>query len=837
MKNRITMLSRGIKILLVFVLLLQGSIIVAQGGLEIMDYRYPEEYIVGNVTVSGVRYLDPNAIIGLSGLQKHMRILVPGEKITNGIEKLWSQGLFSDIKISITEINGDTITLDIFLSERPRISSVEYFGLKKTEKTDIGDKVNLLAGSQVTDHILGNTRKIISDHFIEKGFLDTKIRIVQKEDPDQPNMVILNVHIDKNEKVKISDIYFEGNKQFTDKRLKRIMKNTKKRNLNFFKASKYVIDQFEEDKASLAEFYNENGYRDFTISMDSVYVSEEDRVALLIRLDEGNQYFFGDIDWVGNSIYPKEFLGAKLNINRGDIYNTALLNNNLTDDLDYSVSNLYLDYGYLFSQINPVEKRIEGDSVDIEIRISEGEPAYLNNVIIKGNNRTNEHVVRRELTTLPGDLFSKEKIIRSARQIGVLGHFDPEKINPIPLQNPEAGTVDLEYNLEEQANDQFEISGGWGAGMLVGTVGVRFNNFAMRNFFKGSEWRPYPSGDGQSLSIRAQSNGRVYQSYNLSFSEPWLGGKSPTTFTTSLFRSLMTNGSRKGEEGRQSMIIDGATIGIGKRLEWPDDFFSIYSELSYQRYDLNNYSQYSFLFQNGVSNMLSLTAKVTRFSAGPNLIYPQGGSTFSFSVQATPPYSLGKDYSSASEEEKYKWIEFHKWVFKGDYYYQLFETSKLVLNARVAFGYLGHYNSTIGPSPFENFYVGGDGMTGYSFYGRDVISLRGYENGSLTPTVVSNNRSIPSGNVYQKLTFEIRYPFTLNPQATIFGLVFLEAGKAWYELKDYNPFKLHRSAGVGLRANLPMFGLLGIDYAYGFDAVPGQDVAGHQFHFTMGQQF
>lgn len=836
MKSKMSM-RLSIRILIFTALLVPGIYGVAQENIKIIDYMYPDEYVIGDITVSGVRYLDPNAIIGLSGLRKYQRILVPGEKITGAIEKLWSQGLFSDIKVSVSEMRSDTVFLNIFLSERPRISQVKYFGLKKNEETDISEKVNLLAGSQITDHILGNTSKIIKDHFVEKGFLETEIRIVQKEDPDQPNNVILNVHVDKNDRVKISDITFEGNTRFPDKKLRRVMKNTKKKNINIFKASKYIEDKFEEDKESLMTFYNENGFRDFEITGDSVYTSAEDRVAMVLRLSEGNQYYFRNIDWVGNSIYSKDLLSNRLNIEPGDVYNTTLLEERLSMDPDNSVSNLYLDYGYLFSQINPVEKNIEGDSVDIEIRIFEGDQANLNNIFIKGNDRTNEHVVRRELFTLPGDLFSKDAIMRSARQVAVLGHFDPEKIAPVPIQNPEDGTVDLEYNLEEQANDQFEISGGWGAGMLVGTVGVRFNNFAMRNFFKASEWRPYPSGDGQSLSIRAQSNGRVYQSYNLSFSEPWLGGKRANTFTTSIYRSLMTNGSKKGDEGRQSMIIDGATIGLGKRLEWPDDFFSIYGELSYQRYNLNNYSVYSFLFQNGVSNLLSLTGKITRFSAGPNMIYPRSGSTFSLSLQATPPYSIGKDYTDAPEEEKYKWIEFHKWVFKGDYYFEPIPEGKFVINTRFAFGYLGNYNSTIGPSPFENFYLGGDGMTGYSFYGRDVIALRGYENGSLTPTVIQGSRAVPSGNVYSKLTLELRYPFTLNPQATIFGLVFLEAGKAWYELKEFNPFRMHRSAGVGLRANLPMFGLLGIDYGYGFDAVPGQDVAGHQFHFVMGQQF
>jgi len=450
-------------------------------------------------------------------------------------------------------------------------------------------------------------------------------------------------------------------------------------------------------------------------------------------------------------------------------------------------------------------------------------------------------VARRELYTLPGDLFSKENIIRSVRQVAVLGHFDPEKINPLPLPDQVNGTVDLLYELEEKANDQFEISGGWGAGMLVGTIGVRFNNFAMRNFFKWSEWRPYPSGDGQSVQIRFQTNGRVYQSYNISFIEPWLGGKKPNTLSLSYYRSLMTNGQTLNSDGRQHMIIDGASVGFGKRLEWPDDYFSIYYEGSYQRYNMYNYTQYRFLFDNGIANLGSLMVRLTRFSAGPNTIYPRGGSTFSLSLQATPPYSLmtGKDFSQiTTDQEIYKWIEFYKVVFKADYYIPLSSNDKLILNAKAAFGYLGYYNPDIGPSPFENFYVGGDGMTGYSFYGREVIALRGYTNGSLTPTVVKNGMLVEAGNVYSKLTLELRYPISLNPQATIYFLTFLEAGRAWYSLEEYNPFKMNRSAGFGLRANLPMFGLLGIDWGYGFDPVPGNpDANGSQFHFVIGQQF
>jgi outer membrane protein insertion porin family len=621
------------------------------------------------------------------------------------------------------------------------------------------------------------------------------------------------------------------------------MKGTKVKNANFFRASKYISEKYDEDKEVLTTFYNDNGFKDFTIISDSLYRISDDRVGLRIKVEEGDQYFLRNVEWVGNSVYRKEDLNRVFNVEKGTVYNQSLILDRLNGlaGAQDAVSNLYQDNGYLFSRLTPVESKIDNDSVDLEIRIYEGDQAYLNNVIIAGNTRTNEHVARRELYTMPGDLFSKTNIMRSIRQLGVLGHFDPEKIQPTPIPDIANGTVDLLYQLEERANDQFEVSGGWGAGMLVGTVGVRFNNFAMRNFFKPKEWKPYPSGDGQSLSIRAQSNGRVYSSLNVSFVEPWLGGKNPNTFSVSFFRSLMTNGKKRSDDGYQSMIIDGATVGLGKRLSWPDDFFSLYGETSYQRYFLKDYNVYSFLFDNGTSNMFSILGRLTRFSTSPNLIYPKSGSSFTFSVQLTPPYSLisGKNMVGVTDAVKYQWIEFHKWIFKSDYYFPLTKDEKLVVNARFAFGYLGYYNKDIGPSPFENFYVGGDGMTGYSFYGREVIALRGYTNGSLTPN--DPKRGAPSGNVYSKITFELRYPVSLNPQATIYGLTFLESGRAWYKLSEYNPFKMNRSAGVGLRANLPMFGLLGIDWAYGFDEVPNPAQypnANHsQFHFVIGQQF
>jgi outer membrane protein insertion porin family len=821
----------------------------AQEKQKIVDFMTVEDYIIGGVTVTGVRFLDTNALIGISGFRIGQSVTIPGDAVTTAVQKLWQQGLFSDVRISISKVQSDTVFLDINLQERPRISSIKLNGLKTSEITDLNKKINLPIGSQVTPYLLNTAQKIIVDHFLEKGFLNTQVVYVQKDDPDQPNNVILNVNVDKKKKVKIANITFVGNEFFEASKLRRKLKSTKVKNLNFFRASKFIKEKFIEDKQKLTTFYNDNGFKDFTIISDSLYTVSEDRVGLKIKIDEGKQYFLRNVDWVGNSVYKKEDLKKVFNVEKGTVYNQSLIDDRLngSSGAQDAVSNLYQDHGYLFSRLTPVESKIDNDSIDLEVRIYEGDQAYLNNVLITGNTRTNEHIARRELYSLPGDLFSKTNILRSIRQLGVLGHFDPEKIKPDPLPDVINGTVDLLYKLEEKANDQFEISGGWGAGMLVGTVGVRFNNFSMRNFFKPSEWHPYPSGDGQSISLRIQSNGKIYTSYNISFVEPWLGGKNPNTFSVSLYESVMTNGTSAGSDGHQSMIIQGATVGLGKRLSWPDDYFSLYGELNYQRYNLNNYTVYSFLFDNGTSNLFSLTTRLTRFSTGPNLIYPESGSSFTLSLQATPPYSLisGQNMKNASDQVKYKFIEFHKWTFKSEYYYPLSKNDKLVLNARFAFGYIGYYNKDIGPSPFENFSVGGDGMTGYSFYGRDMIKLRGYGSGSdgvgsLTPSDPLKP-SVPSGNVYSKITLELRYPVSLNPQATIYVLSFLESGRAWYSLNEYNPFKMNRSAGIGVRANLPMFGLLGVDWGYGFDAVPEPAKypnANHsQFQFTIGQEF
>ncbi len=825
-------------IFLIITLIFIGNPAFCQEREKIANYLYPEEYTIAGITVSGVMFLDQNALIGISGLRIGQRVEVPGELITNAVKKLWDQGLFSDVSIVIEKTEDENVWLEIRLQERPRLSSVKFEGVRKGEIEDLTEKVNLPNGSQLTDHLLNMARKAIVDHYTEKGFLNVEVNFLKKDDPDMPNNVILTIEVLKNEKVKIGEIEFIGNDFFTNKKLRRVMKNTKQKDLNIFKGSKLIDEKFKEDRESLVTFYNKNGFRDFRILADSAVPYTDDRLKLKIYVYEGTQYYLRNVDWVGNSIYSKEYLSAVFSIPRGDVYDKTHVEERLRVDED-AVNSLYLDNGYLFSQVSSVEKKVEGDSIDLEIRIFEGDPANISKVLITGNTRTNEHVARRELYTLPGDLFSKEKIIRSTRQLGVLGHFDPEKIIPQPISDQVNGTVDILYPLEERANDQFEISGGWGANMLVGTVGVRFNNFAMKDFFDVKKWRPYPSGDGQSLSIRVQSNGRIYQSYNFSFVEPWLGGKKPNSLSVSYYRSLMTNGQKKSNDNRQAMIVDGGSIGFGKRLTWPDDYFSVYYELGYQRYLLQNYSQYAFLFTDGTSNLLSLTARVTRFSAGPNNIFPRSGSTVSLSLQATPPYSAftGKSYAGLSDNEKYKWIEFYKIVFKADYYFPLTNDSKLILNAKAAFGYLGNYDEGIGPSPFENFYVGGGGMTGYSFYGREIVALRGYEDGVLTPEETVGVRSVPSGNVYSKISFELRYPISLNPQATIYGLAFLETGRAWEKLSEYNPFNMCRAAGIGLRANLPMFGLLGIDWGYGFDtAVNGNPPGGH-FNFVIGQQF
>lgn len=823
-------------LLIFFIFLAAASDVLSQeldyDNLPVIDYSNPREYEIADVSVSGIEFLQPQVLISMSGFKVGNRIKIPGDDITKAVEKFWDQGLFADVKVSASKIEDGKVYLDIYLKEQPRLSRLVVDGLKKGETQDLMEKLNIRTGSQVTKDLLNNTERLIKDHFIEKGFFNTSVEIRQVEDTLRANSVRLYVTVHKNERIKIEDVIFVGNQVFDDKRLRRVVKNTKKVNLNIFKASKFIQSDYKEDKQTLLDFYNENGYRDAQILGDSLIVlKEENRLLLKIFLEEGNKYFFRNITWIGNTIYPSSLLAAVMGITKGDVFDQTLLSKRLEVDED-AVSALYLDHGYLFFQVDPVEIRVEDDSIDFEMRIYEGKQATINNVIISGNTKTNEHVIRRELRTKPGQLFSKSDIIRTVRELAQLGHFDPEKIEPIPIPNPAEGTVDIEYKLVERANDQLEISGGWGAGMLVGTIGLRFSNFSAREIFNPKAWRPIPSGDGQTLSLRAQSNGKYYSSYNMTFIEPWFGGKKPNSLAVSFFHTITNNSYTIWDAGDSEMKITGASVGIGRRLRWPDDFFTLYNEISFQQYNLNNWTGY-FQFSDGASNNISFNTTVARKSID-QMIYPRRGSDFSLSLQLTPPYSLlnGKDYTNIDANEKYQWIEYHKWLFKADWYTTL--AGNLVLATRAHFGYLGHYNDDLGPSPFEAFDVGGDGMSGYNIYGYDVIGLRGYENGSLTPRV----DGLKAGNVYTRLFLELRYPITLNPSATVFVLGFLEGGNAWYSIDQFNPFLVKRSAGFGLRAFLPMFGLLGIDWGYGFDNVPGvPNASGSQFHFTIGQQF
>jgi len=787
------------------------------------DYKNPELYSIDSIFVSGVKFLDNATLISLSGLKKGQALQIPGDEISDAITKLWKQGLFSDAKIMVTKIVNKKVTLEIYLQERPKLANVIYHGVKKSEEDDLKEKLNLQRGGQITENLLINSSNKIKDHFKEKGFLKTEVSFVQKEDSMFLNSVNLHIFVDKKLKIKIKQIIFEGNKILPDKKLRRAMKETKQKRKINFKGSKYIVEKFEEDKKNIIIKYNEKGYRDARIVKDTIYDFDAQTIVLKIAIEEGRQYFFRNINWVGNTKYSSETLSKILGIKKGDVYDQILLDKRLISDED-AVGNLYLDDGYLFYNCSPLEVSVANDSIDLEMRVMEGKQATINNILITGNNKTKEYVIRREIRTKPGELFSKTDITRSIRELAQLGYFDPEKLNVNPMPNPAEGTVDIEYLVEEKANDQLELSGGYGGNMLIGTIGVRFNNFSTKDFFKKGAWRPIPSGDGQQLSVRAQTNGKYYQSYNLSFVEPWFGGKKPISFTFSVYRTLRTTGSLLSSDPESpSFKISGAAIGLGNRLRWPDDYFMLYNELSFQQYDLHNWTN-GFVIKDGKSNNVSYKITFSRNSID-NPLYTRRGSMFSLSSQLTPPFSLlnKKDYTLLSDAEKYKWIEYHKWIFEADWFTPLVQN--LVLHTKTTFGFLGHYNPDR-QSPFEGFSLGGDGM-GYYMYGVDVVGLRGYENGSLTPE--------GSRPIYNKMNMELRYPFSLNPQATVYGMLFLEGGNAWNTAEDFNPFDIYRAAGAGLRIFLPMLGMMGIDWGYGFDA-PGSTKKS-QFHFVLGQQF
>ncbi len=877
-------------------------------------YSSPRKYTIRDIQISGIRYLDQNVLLQLSGLSVGQIIDVPGESITNAIKKLWQQGLFSDVKITADKIEGDDIWLEIYLQERPRLASVNFSGVSKSEQDDINEKVLLLKGSQITDNQINNAERTIKNIFLAKGFLNTEVKIVQRDDTTQNNSVILDINVDKKEKVKVNDVIIHGNEEVPTRVLERSMKKTNAKKLrNFFRTKKFLEDEYAKDKANLIDKFNEKGFRDAIILEDTLYQVEvgkkkKPRVNVEIWVDEGDKYYFGDIKWVGNTVYPGEYLTNYLGIEKGDIFNQKILEKRLFDN-DQGLNNLYLDQGYLFFDLQPVEVNVENDTINYEMRIREGKQATIDKVIISGNTKTHEHVARREIRTYPGDLFSKTQIIRSVRELAQLGHFDPEAINPDIRPKQEDGTVDIEYQLEEKANDQIELSGGWGARMFVGSVGLKFANFSVRNIFNKEAWRPLPTGDGQTLSLRYQTSGRYYRTVSLSFIEPWLGGKKPNSFSLSLSHSRINFSANKyyqnygynpygyggygggyggyggypysgygmggypyyggmggsyydpygyggmyggypqvsynydsegtDTENDQIWETTALAMGYGYRLSFPDDYFTVYHELAFEHYKLRNMGSYFYFLAdedgqvNGTFNNLSLKTAFGRNSVD-NPLYSRRGSQFALTLKVTPPYSwfTGKDYSlpEVTNEEKYKFIEYHKWMFKGQVYNPLTTNTNLVLRTAVELGFLGYFDRNR-LSPFEGFIVGGSGMSGYNYYGADYISLRGYKDFSLSPPTSGSK-------MYSKFTMELRYPVTLKPSATIYALTFLEAGNANMSFQSYNPFKLHRSAGVGVRIFLPMFGLMGIDWGYGFDEVPNNSSA-HKgnFHFVIGQQF
>ncbi|HNR19361.1 MAG TPA: outer membrane protein assembly factor BamA [Bacteroidia bacterium] len=803
----------------------------------LIDYSNPTEYEIAGITVTGIRFLDESALKTLSGLKVGDKVKIPGDKMQKAIENLWKQGILTDVKIVANRIEGKLIFIELKLQERPRLSKFAFNGVRKGEADKLRETIQLQKGKVLSENLVITITNQVNNFFKEKGFLNVSTSIRQLKDSAEANSNIVFIEVNKGSKVKIKKINIDGNSALTDGKLKRSLKNTKEKVWwKIFTSSKFREEEFVTDKEKLISKYNEKGYRDAKIVSDTVYSINSRRINIDIKVDEGNQYFFRNITFLGNTKYTSEELKKIVGINPGDVYNAKRLESALyMSEAGRDVTSLYMDDGYLFFNIDPVEVLVEGDSIDLEMRIYEGKQATINKVIVKGNTKTNDRVIMREIRTKPGQLFSRTDIIRTQRELSQLGYFNPEKLGVNPKPNPETGTVDIEYEVEEKPSDQLELSGGYGANQLVGTLGVTFNNFSARNISNWKSYSPLPSGDGQRISVRATSNGRYYQSYNASFTEPWLGGKKPNALTVSFYRSIQTNGRKKSDELRQAIFISGVSVGLQRRLKWPDDYFTYYSGVNFQIYNLKNYRS-TFLFSDGTSNNFSFEQQIGRNSIDQP-IYPRKGSEISLTLQLTPPYSLlnNKDYSTAEDKEKYKWIEYHKWKFNTTTYTKLI--GNLVLYNRAQFGFLGLYNRTIGQSPFERFYLGGDGLSGFSLDGREIVSLRGYDNNSITPEDISGNNI--GGTIFNKFTMELRYPMSLNPSATIYGLAFVEGGNNWLKFKEYSPFNIKRSAGVGIRIFLPMFGLLGLDYGWPFDTQPGSTEVGKtgQFHFTIGQQF
>ena len=836
----------------------------------------PHTYKLAGLAVSGIDGYEDYVLTGISGLSIGQELEVPGTAITDAVKRYWKHGLFSDVSISADSIVGDKIYLRINLLPRPRVSTINYNGLKKSERDDLEKKLGLLKGGQITPNMISRAKILAKKYFDDKGYKNADINILQRDDVANKNQVILDINVDKKEKLKVRNIIIEGNEQLPMKKIKgsffskgAFAKTHEAGKLgNLLKSKKFTPERWAEDKKNLITKYNEFGFRDATILKDSVWNVDPKHVDIYVKVNEGKKYYIRNISWVGNTVYSTDYLSRLLGMKKGDVYNQTYLSKRLSQDED-AVGNEYWNNGYLFYRLEPTEVNIVGDSIDLEMRITEGQQAHINRVKINGNDRLYENVVRRELRTKPGDLFSKEALQRSARELASMGYFDPEAINPVPEPNYEDGTVDINYNLKQKSNDQVELSLGWGQTGVIGRVGLKLTNFSMANLFRRNrEHRGImPIGDGETLSLGAQTNGSYYQSYNVQYSTNWLGGKRPIQFNVGVSYSKQTdvssnyynqsllnnyNSYRYGygnynynsyenySDPNKYIKLLSVYAGWGKRLSWPDDYFTLSLQLQYQRYMLRNWRY--FLMPTGTSNNLNLTVSLNRTSTD-NQLFPRRGSEFSASLTITPPWSKwdGKDYAhlatnpnspnySKEQQEKYHWIEYHKWKFKARTFTALSSGQKcFVLVTRVELGLLGSYNRNK-KSPFETFYMGGDGMSGYSSgYAEETIGLRGYENGALTPSYEVQ------GYAYDRFSLELRYPFLLG-NTTIYGLGFVEAGNAWSETSKFNPFDMKRSAGLGVRIFLPMVGMMGIDWAYGFDTVFGKK-GGSQFHFILGQEF
>lgn len=864
-----------------------------------LNYAAPQEFTIAGIEVTGLSLLDKSAMVSLTGLKIGDKIKIPGDGISGAIRKLWKHGLIGDATISVQKIEGDQVFLVIALTERPRLNDFYFTGISKGRQSSLKEDLKLIKGKIVNDATIRNTELSVKKHFVKKGFLNTVVKVYPESDTLTRGNVRLRIDVDLKSKVKINAIHIDGNYDIADGKLKKKLKKTHERprfalhrallaevftfrpgkikpaldssrnlttrdvkefinrhvKLNIFAGSKFIRSEFDADKLSLIEYYNSQGYRDAEVLADTIVNFDKSNIDVKIKVYEGRKYYFRNITWVGNYVHSSNTLNKILDINKGDVYNNELLTKKTTfNPKGADISGLYMDDGYLFFQVRPIEVAVVGDSIDVEMRIHEGDQATIDEVLISGNERTNDHVIRRELSTIPGQKFRRSDLIRTQQMLSQMGYFNPQKIEQDIRPNPANGTVDIEWKVEEQSNDQIELSGGWGGFYgFVGTVGLSFNNFSIRNVPHLKKWRPLPVGDGQRLSLRAQANGRSFQSYSLSFTEPWLGGRRPNSLTVSLNHSVSRLANARFEfTDNTSLKQSGITLGFGRRLEWPDNYFSLTHSLSYLIYNYRNYfgGAANILPAEGRTNEIMFNTTLSRNSID-NPMYPSAGSTISLAVNLTPPYSQWRDKSYYENiNQRYRWTELHKWMFDAKFYLKLLGSQKpdgrsLVLETKAHMGFIGTYDRSLGPGPFQRFLVGGDGLAGgfNSFVlGQDIIGLRGYPNNSVTPPLYSlrgsqQSNGIEGGIVYNKFGMELRYPVTTGQSATIYGFLFTEAGNNWDNYRDFNPFNLYKSAGVGARIFMPAFGLIGLNWAYGFDRLPGAaDISGSQFHFTIGQQ-